>query len=66
MIVKKRVRATSVPLPESTYITAIENKLLKVSNLVKKTDYEQKSEKFKGNLLIMIMINILLLQNSTS
>ena len=59
--------ATTFALP------AVKNKIPDISNLVKKKkkkekkkDYMQKNQAFKRKLLIMIMINILLFQNSTS
>ena len=44
-------------------LTAVENKIPDVSNLVKKTDYIKKYQTLKRKLLIMIMINLLPLQN---
>ena len=52
--------ATNAPL------TAVENKTPDVSNLLKKQIMTQKLVKLKTNLLIIIMINILLPQNSLS
>ena len=52
--------ATNAPL------TAVENKTPDVSNLLKKQIMTQKLVKLKTNLLIIIMINILLHQNSLS
>ena len=46
-------------------LTTVENKIT-VSNLGKKLTIAQKLMKFKRKLLIIIMINILLLQNSIS
>ena len=48
-------------LATTSALTAVENKILNVSNLVKKQIIMQKLLKFKRNLLIMIMLNILLL-----
>ena len=48
-------------LATTSALTAVENKIFNVSNLVKKQIITQKLLKFKRNLLIMIMINILLL-----
>ena len=48
-------------LATTSALTAVENKILNVSNLVKKQIITQKLLKFKRNLLIMIMLNILLL-----
>ena len=48
-------------LATTSALTAVENKILNVSNLVKKQIITQKLLKFKRDLLIMIMINILLL-----
>ena len=48
-------------LATTSALTAVENKILNFSNLVKKQIITQKLLKFKRNLLIMIMINILLL-----
>ena len=47
-------------------LTAVENKIPDVSNLVKKLTITQKSVKLKIKLLIIIMMNILLLQNFIS
>ena len=44
-------------------LTAVENKIPNVSNLVKKTDYDTKVNKIEKKLLIISLINILLLQN---
>ena len=52
--------ATNAPL------TAVENETPDVSNLLKKQIMTQKLVKLKTNLLIIIMINILLHQNSLS
>ena len=52
--------ATNAPL------TAVENKTPDVSNLLKKQIMTQKLVKLKTSLLIIIMINILLHQNSLS
>ena len=52
--------ATNAPL------TAVENKTPDVSSLLKKQIMTQKLVKLKTNLLIIIMINILLPQNSLS
>ena len=48
-------------LATTSALTAVENKILNVSNLVKKQIITQKLLKFKRDLLIMIMINRLLL-----
>ena len=54
-------------LASTTGLTAVENKLPKVSNLVKKKlTITQKLVELKRKLLIMIMINISLLQNLIS
>ena len=55
-------------LATSTTLTAVENKIFDVSNLVKKNlNITQKLVKWKIKLLpIMIMINILLLNNLIS
>ena len=51
-------------LATTTALTAVDNKMLSVSNLVKKKlTITQTLMKLKRKLLIMIMINILLLQN---
>ena len=51
----------------NTALTAVENKIPDVINLVKKLTITQKLMKLKINLLmIMIMINILLLKNLIS
>ena len=47
-------------------LTAVENKVPDVSNLIKKLTITQKSKKLKMKLLIIIMMNILLLQNFIS
>ena len=47
-------------------LTAVENKIPNVSNLVKKLTITQKLTKLKRKLLIRILINILLLQNLIS
>ena len=47
-------------------LNAVGNKIPSVSNLVKKTDYNQKLMKLKKKILIIIMISILLLQNLIS
>ena len=48
----------------TTALTAVENKVSNVSNLVKKTDYDTKvNENEKQKLLITVMINTFLLQN---
>ena len=52
-------------LATNSALTAVENKIPNVRNLVKKQSITQKLVKLKRKLLIMIMINILLLQNST-
>ena len=53
-------------LAATSALTAVENKVPNVSNLVKKQIITQQLVKLKRKLLIMIMINISLLQNSTS
>ena len=53
-------------LVTTSALTAVENKISNVSNLVKKTDYDTKISKIRRKLLIMIIINILLPQNSIS
>ena len=47
-------------------LTAVENKIPNVSNLVKKLTITQKLIKLRRKILIRIMINILLLQNLIS
>ena len=48
----------------TTALTAVENKVSNVSNLVKKTDYDTKvNEVEKQKLPITVMINTFLLQN---
>ena len=47
-------------------LTAVENKIPDVSNLIEKLTITQKSKKLKMKLLIIIMMNILLLQNFIS
>ena len=64
--IEKKIPSISGLASNST-LTALEDKIPNVSNLVKKkTDYDTKiTETEKKNLLIMIMINILLPQNLT-
>ena len=52
-------------LATTTALTAVENKIPNVNNLVKKTDYNKKINEIvkKKKLMIIIMISILLLQN---
>ena len=50
-------------LATKTALTAAENKIPSVKNLVKKQIITQKFLKFKTNLIIIIITNILLLQN---
>ena len=47
-----------------TVLTTVENKIPNVNSLVKKQIITQKLQKFKINLITMIMINILQLQSS--
>ena len=62
-----RLRTKYVILVTSTALTAVENKIPNVSNLVKKLTITQKLVKLKIKLLhIMIMINIPLLKNFKS
>ena len=44
-------------------LTAVENKMRSVSNLVKKLTLTQVLMKLKRKLLIIIMVNVLLLDN---
>ena len=44
-------------------LTAVENKMRSVSNLVKKLTLTQELMKLKRKLLIIIMVNVLLLYN---
>ena len=53
-------------LATTSALTSVENKIGHVSNLVKKQIMTQKLVKLKRKLLIIIMINILLLENSIS
>ena len=54
-------------LATTTALTAVENKILDVSNLAKKKlTIIQKLMKLKKKLLIIVMINTLLLQNLMS
>ena len=53
-------------LATTSALTAVENKISNVSNLVKNTDYDTKISKIRRKLLIIIIINILLPQNSIS
>ena len=53
-------------LASTTALTAVENKIANVSNLVKETDYNKLVKLKMKLLLIMIMINILLLKNFIS
>ena len=50
-------------LATKTVLSTVENKIPNVSNLVKKQIMILKLQKSKGNLLIIIMINILQLQS---
>ena len=50
-------------LATKTALTAAENKIPSVNNLVKKQIITQKFLKFKINLIIIIITNILLLQS---
>ena len=50
-------------LATTSELTAVENKIPSISNLVKKTDYNTKVLKLKRNLLIIFMIIALLLLN---
>ena len=50
-------------LATKTALTAIENKISSVSDLVKKQTTILKLQKLKINLIIIIMINILILQS---
>ena len=50
-------------LATKTALTAAENKIPSVNNLVKKQIITQKFLKFKANLIIIIITNILLLQS---
>ena len=53
-------------LATTSALTAVENKIPSVSNLVKKLTITQKLVKLKTKLLILIMINILPFQNLIS
>ena len=53
-------------LVTTSALTAVENKISSVSNLVQKTDYDTKISELEKNLLIIIMTNILQLQNLIS
>ena len=65
MRLKKKPNTTN--LATITALTAVENKIPNVSNLVKKLTITQELVKLKIKLLlIMIMINILLLKNLIS
>ena len=44
-------------------LTAVENKISDVSSLIKKTNYDTKLVNLRGNLLTIIMANILPLQS---
>ena len=50
-------------LATTTALTAVENKIPNVSNVLKILVITQKIMKLKRKLLIMIMINILILEN---
>ena len=50
-------------LATKTALTAAENKIPSINNLVKKQIITQKFLKFKINLIILIIANILLLQS---
>ena len=49
-------------LATTTALTAVENKIHSVSNLVKKSDYNATVIEIEKKLLIIIMISILLIQ----
>ena len=68
MILLMLIILTNLPnLAPTTALTAIENKIPNVSNLVTKKTIKLKLVKFKTKLvLIMIMMNILLLKNLIS
>ena len=51
-------------LAPNTALTAVESKIPDVSSLVKKTDYNTKISEIENKVLVTIMTNILLLQNS--
>ena len=53
-------------LATTTALTAVENKIPNVSNIIKKTDFNTKINEIEKKLLIMIMVNILLLTNLIS
>ena len=63
--VKGKIRSIT-NLPTTTALTAVENKIPNVSKLVKKANYNTKINEIEKKLLIMIMINVLLFQNSIS
>ena len=68
--VKDMITKAEIPsinnLATTTALTAVENKISGVSNLVKKLTITQQLMKLKRKLLITVMINILLLQNLIS
>ena len=68
--VKDMITKAEIPsinnLAITTALTAVENKISDVSNLVKKLTITQQLMKLKRKLLITVMINILLLQNLIS
>ena len=68
--VKDMITKAEIPsinnLATTTALTAVENKISDVSNLVKKLTITQQLMKLKRKLLITVMINILLLQNLIS
>ena len=57
---------TTTNLAATTALTAVENKIPNVSNLVKKTDYNTKINETEKKSLIIIMINKLLHKNLIS
>ena len=59
---ENRIPDVSALATRST-LTAVENKISDGSSLVKKTNYDTKLVNLRGNLLTIIMANILLLQS---
>ena len=53
-------------LATASALTAVENKIPNISNLVRKTDYNTKINEIEKKLMIIVIINILLLQNLIS
>ena len=66
MRLKMKYIVSLTNLATKASLTAVENKISSVSNLVKRMTITQKLMKLKRKLLIIIMIILLLLQNLIS